>query len=100
MREDGLLDNALARGEQIMAGLRKELAGLQGVMDIRGAGLMIGIELDRPCPEVVALALREGLVLNVTADTVVRLLPPLILDAEQADIIVSTLSAIIRRVLA
>jgi acetylornithine/N-succinyldiaminopimelate aminotransferase len=100
MREDGLLDNALARGEQIMAGLRKELAGLPGVLDIRGAGLMIGIELDRPCPEVVALALKEGLVLNVTADTVVRLLPPLILDAEQAGIIVSTLSAIIRRVLA
>jgi acetylornithine/N-succinyldiaminopimelate aminotransferase len=99
MREEGLLDNALALGERIMGGMRRELAGLPGVVDIRGAGLMIGIELDRPCAEVVGLALQEGLVLNVTADSVVRLLPPLILNAEQADIIVSTLSAIIKRVL-
>ena len=99
MREDGLLDNAAAMGALIMDGLRRELAGITGVLEVRGAGLMIGIELDRPCSEVVGLALKEGLVLNVTADAVVRLLPPLILNAEQAQIIVSTLAPIIKRVL-
>ncbi|MEY4862632.1 MAG: hypothetical protein RLZ51_727, partial [Pseudomonadota bacterium] len=100
MQEEGLLDNALAMGQMIMDGMRRELAGVPGVVEVRGAGLMIGIELDRPCGAVVALALKEGLVLNVTADTVVRLLPPLILNAEQAQIIVSKLAPIIRQVLA
>lgn len=100
MREEGLLDNAANMGNLIMEGLRRELAGQSGVLDVRGAGLMIGIELDRPCGEVVGLALKEGLVLNVTADSVVRLLPPLILNAEQAQMIVAALAPIIKRVLA
>jgi len=100
MREEGLLENAANMGRLIMDGLRQDLAGQQGVVEVRGAGLMIGIELDRPCGEVVALALKEGLVLNVTADSVVRLLPPLILNAEQAQMIVATLAPIIKRVLA
>ncbi|MFN5510041.1 MAG: aspartate aminotransferase family protein [Burkholderiales bacterium] len=100
MREEGLLDNAANMGHLIMDGLRRELAGQSGVVEVRGAGLMIGIELDRPCGEVVGLALAQGLVLNVTADSVVRLLPPLILNAEQAQMIVATLAPIIKRVLA
>jgi acetylornithine aminotransferase len=82
-------------GERIIGGLRAALSGAAGVIDIRGSGLMIGVELDRPCGEIVARALKAGLVINVTADTVVRLLPPLILDAEQADLAVSLLAPII-----
>jgi len=95
MEDEGLLDNAAAMGERIIGGLRAALAGAGGVVDIRGTGLMIGIELDRPCGEIVARALQAGLVINVTADTVVRLLPPLILNAEQADLAVSMLTPII-----
>jgi acetylornithine aminotransferase len=98
MEEDGLLDHATAMGEVIMGGMRRELAGVPGVREVRGTGLMIGIELDRPCGEVVGLALKAGLVLNVTAASVVRLLPPLILSREQAELAVATLAPILRDV--
>jgi len=96
MEDDGLLENAAAIGTRLIDGLRDGLRGVSGVVEVRGTGLMIGVELDRPCPQVVAQALKAGLVVNVTADTVVRLLPPLILDAEQADLAVSLLVPIIR----
>jgi acetylornithine/N-succinyldiaminopimelate aminotransferase len=99
MEEDGLLENAARIGEMIASGLRRELAGLAGVLDIRGGGLMIGIELDRPCPEVVRLGLEAGIVVNVTAERVIRLLPPLIYTAEHAQLLVATLAPIVRRVL-
>jgi acetylornithine/N-succinyldiaminopimelate aminotransferase len=99
MEEDGLLENAAAMGTLIMDGMRRELAGLDGVVEVRGSGLMIGIELARPCPEVVGMALKAGLVLNVTADSVIRLLPPLIFTREQAEITVATLAPIVREVL-
>jgi len=98
MEEDGLLDHATAMGEVLMGGMRRELAGVPGVREVRGTGLMIGIELDRPCGEVVGLALKAGLVLNVTAASVVRLLPPLILSREQAELAVATLAPILRDV--
>jgi acetylornithine aminotransferase len=98
MEEDGLLEHATAMGEVLMGGLRRALADLPGVREVRGTGLMIGIELDRPCSEVVGLALKAGLVLNVTADSVVRLLPPLILSREQAELAVATLAPILREV--
>jgi acetylornithine/N-succinyldiaminopimelate aminotransferase len=98
MEEDGLLEHATAMGEVLMGGMRRELAGVPGVREVRGTGLMIGIELDRPCGEVVGLALKAGLVLNVTADSVVRLLPPLILSREQAELAVATLAPILRDV--
>jgi acetylornithine/N-succinyldiaminopimelate aminotransferase len=98
MEEDGLLEHATAMGEVLMGGLRRALADLPGVREVRGTGLMIGIELDRPCGEVVGLALKAGLVLNVTADSVVRLLPPLILSREQAELAVATLAPILREV--
>ena len=75
-RED-LLANATARGAQLHAGLTANLANLTGVVEIRGHGLMIGIELDRSCAELVTMARDAGLLINVTADRVVRLLPAL-----------------------
>ena len=100
MEEDGLLDNAARIGGGIMAALTRELAGVAGVLEIRGQGLMIGIELDRPCGELVRTALDAGLVLNVTADRVVRLLPPLIFTAAQAEQLVGTLVPMIKALLA
>ena len=99
MEEDGLIENATLMGQLIMDGMRRELAGVPGFVEVRGMGLMIGIVLDRPCSEVVGMALNAGLVLNVTADTVVRLLPPLIINREQAELTVSTLAPLIREVL-
>jgi acetylornithine aminotransferase len=98
MEEDGLLENASAMGTLIMDGMRRELAGVDGMVEVRGSGLMIGIEMARPCGEVVAMALKAGLVLNVTADTVVRLLPPLIFTREHAELTVATLAPILREV--
>jgi acetylornithine/N-succinyldiaminopimelate aminotransferase len=96
MEEDRLLDNATAMGTLIMDGIRREMAGDAGLIEVRGNGLMIGIELDRPCSEIVGKALKAGLVLNVTADSVVRLLPPLIFNREQAEFTVATLAPILR----
>jgi acetylornithine/N-succinyldiaminopimelate aminotransferase len=100
MEDDGLLDNAHRVGRMIVEGMQRELAGVDGVVEIRGAGLMIGIELARPCGDVVRTALDAGIVVNVTADRVVRLLPPLIFDAEHAGMLVSVLAPILREVLA
>ena len=93
---DGLLKNAADRGAQINATLARELAGVAGVTEIRGRGLMIGIELARPCGELVAQARDAGLLINVTADHVVRLLPALTLTAAEADEIVARLAPLIR----
>ena len=95
-----LWDTAAALGTQIMDGLRAALAGVAGVIEIRGQGLMIGVQLDRPCTDLVRSALDEGLLINVTADSVVRLLPPLVMDAPQAEQLVSKLSALVRGFLA
>jgi len=81
---DGLMQNAVEIGEFLRAQLRERLAGTPGVKDVRGAGLMIGVELVAPCGELVTQALEAGLLINVTADTVVRLLPPLIYTREEA----------------
>jgi acetylornithine/N-succinyldiaminopimelate aminotransferase len=97
--EEGLLANATARGSQIQAGLRHELGALPGVIAVRGQGLMIGLELDRPCAQLVQLALEVRLLINVTQERVVRLLPPLILSAQEADEIVTRLAAVVRRFL-
>jgi len=99
MEEEDLLGNALRIGQRIVEGITRALQGADGLVEIRGGGLMIGIELDRPCGEVVGRALEAGLVLNVTAERVVRLLPPLIFNAEQADLLVERLGPILRQVL-
>jgi acetylornithine aminotransferase len=100
MEAEGLMANAAAVGEHLMAALRRELAGEAGVVEIRGQGLMIGIELDRPCGVILNRALDAGLLLSVTADKVVRLLPPLIFTTAQADELVAILVPLIRQFLA
>ena len=99
MQEDDLLDNASRLGQVIMSALERGLAGMPGFVEVRGQGLMIGVELDRPCGVLVKRALDAGLVLNVTADRVVRLLPPLIFGVEHAEQLVGTLVPLIRRFL-
>ena len=95
IEEEGLLQNATDRGEQILARLRARLGQTSGIREIRGKGLMIGIELETACADLVKTALAKGLLINVTADRVVRLLPPLIIDAEQADTIADMVSDLI-----
>jgi acetylornithine/N-succinyldiaminopimelate aminotransferase len=96
MREDGVMENAAAVGARLKAGLERELGALPGVKDIRGAGLMLGIELDRPCGVLLGRAAEAGLMISVTADSVIRLVPPLILSTEEADQIVALLSPLVK----
>jgi len=100
IEKDGLLDHAARMGEVIQGGLRKELAGVSGVKEVRGMGLMIGVELDRPCGDIVTRALAAGLVTNVTADKVIRLLPPLIIKEAEAKQVVAILAPVIKAFLA
>jgi acetylornithine/N-succinyldiaminopimelate aminotransferase len=90
------MENASRIGGLIRAELSQRLAGEPGVKQIRGKGLMIGIELDRPCGDLVKRGLEAGLLINVTADTVVRLLPPLILRNGEAQMLVERLAELIR----
>jgi acetylornithine/N-succinyldiaminopimelate aminotransferase len=99
MEADGLMANATNVGTHLMSALQRELGELPGVKDIRGQGLMIGIELDRPCGVILTRALEAGVLLSVTADTVVRLLPPLIFTTAEADELVSVLVPIVRQFL-
>ena len=78
MEADGLLENAARVGGLLKAGLQRELGSLPGVVDIRGEGLMLGVELDRPCGQLLGRAAEAGLLLSVTSDKVIRLVPPLI----------------------
>ena len=96
MEEDGLLANAATVGAALKAGLERELAGVKGVTEIRGQGLMIGIELDRSCGVILNRAAEAGLMLSVTADKVIRLVPSLILSADEAAQIVAILCPIIK----
>jgi len=100
MTEDRLLENAAARSAQLRSAFEAAFGGLPGVKDIRGGGLMIGIELDRPCGALLQRAADAGLLLSVTADSVIRLLPPLILDAAEADEIVTILVPLVKAFLA
>ena len=96
IEQDGLLNHADEIGKFIRNGLSASLQGVNGVKDIRGQGLMIGIELDKPCGDLVKLALAKGLLINATADTVVRLLPPLILSQAEAEHLIDILSPLIK----
>jgi len=96
MEEEGLLDNAATIGAALRDGLARELAGVRGVVEIRGQGLMLGIELDRPCGELLGRAAQAGLMLSVTADRVIRLVPPLILSADEAAQIVAIVCPLIK----
>lgn len=96
MADDGLLDHAEQVGAFIRTDLAERLQGLSGVRQIRGQGLMIGIELDRPCGDLVKQALAEKMLINVTNDTVVRLLPPLVMKREEAALLTEKLAGLIR----
>lgn len=102
MEEDGLLANAQRVGTHLKAGLQKALAtelAEGSVKEIRGQGLMIGIDLAKPCGALMKQCLDHGLLISVTADTVIRLAPPLILSATQADEIISILCPLIQKIL-
>ncbi len=90
LQAEGLASRAAALGERMLVTLREELKSLPWVKVVRGKGLMLGIELDRPCGELTKVAIDRGLLINVTAQSVIRLLPPLILDDAQADQLTTT----------
>ncbi|MDD3530375.1 MAG: aspartate aminotransferase family protein [Gallionellaceae bacterium] len=95
MAKDGLLDNAREVGAFIVETLKKELGQVAGVREVRGQGLIIGIELDRPCGDLVMMALAEKLLINVTSDNVVRLIPPLVMTRDEAALLTDKLAALI-----
>ena len=90
-----LWEQAARLGEHLLAGLGSSLGQQAGVVEIRGVGAMIGIELDRACSELVGRALDKGLLINVTADSVIRLLPPLVMNTEEADQLIRELSQLV-----
>jgi acetylornithine aminotransferase len=93
---DKLWDAAASLGHRIIHRFHRAIGDLDGVVKIRGRGLMIGIELDRPCAALVGDALSHGLLINVTAERVIRLLPPLVISEQEADHLVDSLSPLIR----
>ncbi len=95
MKTEALWDRAAEAGNRLHQALAHGLADTAGVLEIRSLGMMLGIQLDRPCAELVLKALEQGLLINVTADSVVRLLPPLILDDAQIDELAESLSRLI-----
>jgi len=96
MEQDGLLKNAETVGAHLKAALQRELAGVPGAVEVRGQGLMLGIELARPCAALMQRACDAGLLLSVQAERVIRLVPPLILTQTQADEIVAILTPLIK----
>jgi len=100
IEQDNLMANAVAMGQFIHDGFATQLKGVAGVRDIRNMGLMIGVELAYPCEELVKSALAAGLLINVTNDNVIRLLPPLVIKREEAAQIVAILSPLIADFLA
>jgi acetylornithine/N-succinyldiaminopimelate aminotransferase len=95
LEADGLMDRARVLGDRMLSALRSRLAGNNHVRDIRGFGLMIGIELAEPCGELVAQGLDAGILINVTRDNVVRLLPPLTMSDDEADLIIDKVVALV-----
>jgi len=96
IEEEGLRENSVKIGALIRHGFESEFKEIKGITAIRNAGLMIGIELDRPCAELVKMALAEHLLINVTAYNVVRLLPPLVMNEAEARELVKRLAAVIK----
>jgi acetylornithine/N-succinyldiaminopimelate aminotransferase len=100
MEEDGLIDNAARIGAQLRASFERRLGQVPGFREVRGQGLMIGIELDRPCGALLLRAAEAGLMMSVTADNVIRLLPPLIISSAEAEQIVEILVPLVTAFLA
>ncbi|WP_029525486.1 aspartate aminotransferase family protein [Polaromonas glacialis] len=99
MEEEGLLANAVMVGDHLRTALTRELGGLPGFKEIRGRGLMLGIELARPCGALVGRAAENGLLISVTADTVIRMVPSLIMTMAEADEVVAILAPLIKQLL-
>ena len=99
MEEDGLLENAARVGAHLKAALERELGGLKGVTEIRGQGLMLGVELAKPCGVLTQRACDNGLLISVTADNVIRLVPALVLSEAEADEIVARLAPVVKQFL-
>ncbi|MEO7726302.1 MAG: aspartate aminotransferase family protein [Burkholderiales bacterium] len=95
IEQDKLMANAVAMGSVIHDGFVARLKDVAGLREVRNMGLMIGIELDYPCDELVKSALAAGLLINVTNDNVIRLLPPLIMNRDEAEQVVAILSPLI-----
>ena len=95
IKSENLLSNASKMGTYMLNAFKDKLEQLDGVREIRGLGLMIGIELEQDCTELVKLALEQHLLINVTAGNVIRLLPPLIINQQQADTIVNTVCELV-----
>ena len=96
LETSGLMAEAAGKGAEICAQLGAALSGNSAVRQIRHLGLMIGVELDKPCTALVGKALAQGLLINVTADNVIRLLPPLLIDAPQIELLTTRLAALIQ----
>jgi acetylornithine/N-succinyldiaminopimelate aminotransferase len=96
IKEEGLLANA----ERVGAAIRNGLSEVHGITEVRGMGLMIGVELGQPCGELVKQALDAGLVINVTADNVIRMLPPLVMTPAEGRMVVERLAPLVQGFLA
>ena len=95
VEEENLMKNAAVRGKQILESLNNAFFKNKEIVDIRGRGLMIGIELKKPCKELAKEALKKGLLINVTESNVIRLLPPLIISEEEVETLTKRLIPII-----
>ena len=97
VERDGLCERATEAGARLADGLRKALEGVNCVKGVRNKGMMVAVVLDRPCPELVQKAMDdEGFLINVTADSVVRLLPPLVISDAEIDQLAAGLGRVIR----
>ena len=96
LESEKLLENAVIVGAHLKAGLEDALKGTPGVLEVRGQGLMLGVELEKPCGVLVGRALEAGLLINVTRDRVIRMLPPLLINKAEADEIVKILVPLIK----
>lgn len=95
IESEHLVDKASVLGQRILTGLTRALDGIEGVTAIRGIGMMLAIELDRPCPALMQAGLDQGIVLNVTSGNVVRLLPPFILTEDEADQVIELTAQVV-----
>ena len=99
MEEEGLLANAVTVGDHLKAALQRELGSLKGLKEIRGRGLMLGVELTIPCSELVGRAAEKGLLISVTADSVIRMVPSLVMTTAEADEVVSILVPLVKQLI-
>jgi len=91
-----LHENAAKLGAQMLESFKQGFSEIKGVVSVRGKGLMLGIELDKECAQLVTMALEEHLLINVTSDNVIRLLPPLIIDEDLAQQIVEKVIRLVK----